>query len=82
MSCFGHNLHLAVTKAINNDSRSARVLKLCHKVVSAFSVSWKRRRDLRQTQLDLNLPQHSMISVCQNRTINYKGIMRVIMHLS
>lgn len=63
ISCFGHNLHLAIMKAIDKDNRCTRALKVAHKIVSAFSVSWKRRRELRQAQIDLNLPQHSLISV-------------------
>lgn len=42
LSCFGHNLHLGVTKSLENDSRCSRALGLCRKVVAAFSGSWKR----------------------------------------
>ncbi|XP_011405487.1 PREDICTED: zinc finger BED domain-containing protein 4-like [Amphimedon queenslandica] len=42
LSCFGHNLHLAITKAIAKDNRSSRALGIAQKIVSAFSVRWKR----------------------------------------
>ena len=63
ISCFGHNLHLAITKALDKDRRCSRALGIAHKIVSAFSTSWKRRRDLTQAQVDFNLPQHSLVSV-------------------
>ena len=37
LPCFGHNLHLAVTKAVQHDSRCSRAVGLCWKVVSSFS---------------------------------------------
>ena len=67
LSCFGHNLHLAVTKAINSDVRCTRALGLSRKIVSAFSNSWKKRRDLTKSQIEHSLPQHSLIADCQTR---------------
>ena len=49
VSCFGHNLDLAVNKSLN-DPRINRVIGLCRKVVSFFSYSWKRQRELREAQ--------------------------------
>ena len=43
LSCFGHNHHLAITKAFSGDSQCARALGVCHKVVSSFSMSWNKR---------------------------------------
>lgn len=63
LSCFGHNLHLAVTKAISKDSRCTRTIGVSRKIVSAFSMSWKRKRDLSKAQIDLGLKQHSLIAV-------------------
>ena len=37
LSCFGHNLHLAITKALKNDCRCEQALAVFHKVVSALS---------------------------------------------
>ena len=49
LSFFGHNLDLAINKGLNN-SRIERTLSMCQKVVAAFSSSWKRQRDLKDTQ--------------------------------
>ena len=56
LPCFAHNLDLAITKRLR-DSSIEEVLQVCHssieevlqvcrKVVSKFSQSWKRTRDL------------------------------------
>ena len=63
LACFRHNLHLAVTKSLNRDDRSTRALGLCHKVVSAFSMSWKRRRELTKFQLTLRTSQKALVGV-------------------
>ena len=55
LSCFGHNLDLAINKRLN-DHRIDRVLSLCRKVVSAFSYSWKRKRDPKVVQEQKYLP--------------------------
>lgn len=39
-----------------------RTVAVCEKVVSSFSFSWKRRRDLATAQQELNLPEHQLIS--------------------
>ena len=63
LSCFGHNLHLSVTKSLADDSRCSRAVGLCHKIVAAFSGSWKRKRELTKSQINFNLKQHFLISV-------------------
>lgn len=45
ISCFGHNLHLAITKALNNDVHCSRALGVAHKIVNGFSLSWKWKRE-------------------------------------
>lgn len=67
LPCFGHNLHLAVTNSIKDDDRVNRALGLCRKIVSAFSFSWKKKRDLAEIQQSLNLPLHSLKSDCTTR---------------
>ena len=62
LSCFGHNLNLAVSKALQ-DQRCSSTIGACRKVVSAFSMSWKRRRDLTSTQITMGLPQHALAAV-------------------
>ena len=66
ISCFGHNLNLAVSKALK-DNRCLPTIGACRKLVSAFSMSWKRRRDLSSTQVTMKLPQHSLSADCVTR---------------
>ena len=67
LSCFGHNLNLAVTNSLKNDNRVTRALGVARSVVSAFSTSWKRRRDLSKVQIEKKLPQHTLIADCPTR---------------
>jgi len=75
LSCFGHNLHLAITKALQGDNRCSRALGVSRKVVSAFSISWKRRRELTKAQMNLELPQRSLVAVSES--IQYMIIERI-----
>ena len=67
LACFGHNLNLAVNKALKDDHRVSRALALARKIVSSFSTSWKRRRELKRVQSEKNLPEHSLIGDCPTR---------------
>ena len=67
LSCFGHNLNLAVTNSLKNDNRVTRALGIACSIVSAFSTSWKRRRDLIKVQIEKKLPQHMLIADCPTR---------------
>jgi len=67
LSCFGHNLNLAVTNSIKNDQRVTRALGVAHGIVSAFSTSWKRRREMIKVQIEKKLPQHTLIVNCPTR---------------
>ena len=49
ISCFGHNLHLAVTTA-KDGSQVSRAYGICHKIVNTFSHSWKKGRGLTQAR--------------------------------
>ena len=55
LSCFGHNLDIAINKGLN-DHHIDQVLSLCRKVVSAFSYSWKRKHNLKVVQEQKDLP--------------------------
>ena len=59
LSCFGHNLDLAIQKGLT-DGRVERVLRVCRQIVSSFSYSWKRRRELIEEQEKRNLPKHKL----------------------
>ena len=63
ISCFGHNLHLAITKALDKDNRCSRALSISRKIVSSFHTSWKRRRELSKALLNMNIKDKSLVSV-------------------
>ncbi|XP_072043493.1 E3 SUMO-protein ligase ZBED1-like [Amphiura filiformis] len=50
-TCFGHNLHLAITTTISKDDRLRRAVAICSKATAAFSMSFKRKRELEKVQL-------------------------------
>lgn len=62
VSCFGHILNNAF-----QDHRITRARKVCKKIVSAFSHSWKKKQLLVDAQEKLNLPKKSLISDCPRR---------------
>lgn len=62
ISCFGHNLDLAINKSLNI-ARIQRAIGRCHTLIELFNRSWKKNRDLRQKQCDLGIKQHKLISV-------------------
>lgn len=49
------------------DKRIERAVGICKRVVSAFSYSWKKKRDLAQAQEDLRLPAHKLATESQTR---------------
>ncbi|XP_063746041.1 E3 SUMO-protein ligase ZBED1-like [Eleginops maclovinus] len=61
LQCFGHKLHNAIMNAVK-DPRIDRATGICKKVVSSFSHSWKRRRELAAVQAELGLPVHQLIT--------------------
>jgi len=67
LTCFGHNLNLAISNSIKGDPRVQRALGICRKIVTSFSHSWKKKRDLSEAQVLLELPQHSLVSDCVTR---------------
>ena len=79
ISCFGHNLHLAVTNAIKQVHRCTRVLGVEKKIVSVFSMSWKKWHDLATAQADHNLPQHCLVADCPTRWVSaHKMVSRIL----
>ncbi|KAL2081911.1 hypothetical protein ACEWY4_021729 [Coilia grayii] len=66
MQCFGHRLHLAIGHGMQN-SKITRAINICKKNVAAFSYSWKRRRELAEAQVQLNLPAHQLITESPTR---------------
>nr|XP_055024623.1 E3 SUMO-protein ligase ZBED1-like [Misgurnus anguillicaudatus] len=66
LQCFGHRLHNAIENGVK-DPRIDRAIGVCKKAVSAFSYSWKKRRDMTELQAELGLPQHLLISESPTR---------------
>lgn len=50
-----------------NDTRVTRAISLCQRVVSSFSYSWKKRRELAELQIQLGLPDHQLITESATR---------------
>ncbi|XP_073457240.1 E3 SUMO-protein ligase ZBED1-like [Aquarana catesbeiana] len=61
LKCFGHRLHNAVMNGVK-DERIDRAIGVCKKAVSAFSYSWKKRRDMAEVQAELGLPPHQLVT--------------------
>ena len=64
LSYFRHNLHLAVVNSTKDDPRVHRALGLCRKIVTSFSYSWKKKRNLAKVQSDLGLSPPSLVTAC------------------
>jgi len=67
LPCFGHNLHLAIGNTLKDDGRVDRAVAVCKKLISAFSYSYKKKRELKDAQKELDLPEHSLVTDCQTR---------------
>uniref|UniRef100_A0A9J8DDS8 BED-type domain-containing protein n=1 Tax=Cyprinus carpio carpio TaxID=630221 RepID=A0A9J8DDS8_CYPCA len=68
LSCFGHNLHLAVTNSMKSEKdRTARAMGVCRNLVTAFSQSWQKKKKLQREQVEHNLPQHCLVLDCPTR---------------
>ncbi|KAF0042654.1 hypothetical protein F2P81_006186 [Scophthalmus maximus] len=50
-----------------NDTRITRAISLCNRVVSSFSYSWKKRRELAEVQMQLGVPGHQLIPEAATR---------------
>lgn len=49
------------------DEKTDRAIGLCRKAVSAFSYSWKKRRDMAELQVELGLPPHQLVTESPTR---------------
>ena len=78
ISCFGHNLDLAVKKGLNS-SMIQRALSRCHTIVNVFHRSWKKTRDLKEKQQLLGIPQLKLKNEVSTRWGSvYEMIERII----
>ncbi|KAL3976330.1 CD59 antigen [Sarotherodon galilaeus] len=66
LQCFGHRLHLAIERSMK-DACVERAIGKCKKIVSAFSYTWKRKREMANAQAELNLPPHCLITETPTR---------------
>ncbi|KAJ8416909.1 hypothetical protein AAFF_G00327870 [Aldrovandia affinis] len=55
LSCFGHNLNLAISKALKVPKVDSAI-RACRHLVQGFNRSWKKKRELRHQQAKLALP--------------------------
>ena len=79
LSCFGHNLHLAITNSMKEDDHISRAIGIAHKIVGAFAHSWKKKRDLIKVQTEMDLPHHSLVTECTTRWgTRYKILDRIL----
>ena len=66
LSCFGHNLHLGITKSWRGaaaENAVTRALRIAHRIVAAFNYSWNKRRDLAAEQVKAGQTPKSLASV-------------------
>ncbi|XP_039460734.1 zinc finger BED domain-containing protein 4-like isoform X1 [Oreochromis aureus] len=73
LQCFGHRLQLAIENAlkaltpVSTKQAVERAVGVCKKVASAFSKSWKKKRELAKAQAVLGLPPHQLITESPTR---------------
>ena len=66
LSCFGHNLDLAIKKSLNNP-RVQQSIRKCHCLIELFHRSWKKNRDLHEKQKELGIKEHKLITDVSTR---------------
>ena len=68
--CFGHSLNLAVTNSIKDGHRVSRAVGVCRKLTIHFANNYKKKQALTAAQVELKLPQHSLIADCETRVLS------------
>ena len=78
LSCFGHNLDLAVGKGLDHP-QIQKALGRCRSLVECFSRSWKKSGDLQEKQTQLGLKNHKLIGAVSTRWgSTYEMIERIL----
>ena len=78
LSCFGHNLDLAVGKVLDHP-QIQKALGRCGSLAECFSRSWKKSRDLQKKQTVLGLKNHKLIgAVSTHWGSTYEMIERIL----
>ena len=79
LSCFGHNLNLAVTNSMKDEDSITRAVGVCKRVVQHFAHSWKKRSSFTEAQVAKKLPHHTLVTDCPTRWgSQYKMISRIL----
>lgn len=65
--CFKFIFTCAFAENAMKDPRIERAVVICKKLVSCFSYSWKRKKELAQAQKELKLPEHGLKTECTTR---------------
>ena len=89
LSCFGHNLDLAVNKGLDDGRmRVDTMIRKCRKIVAAFSQSWKSN-ELTKVQEQQNIPLHKLkadvstrwgsLAVMVKRILEQKEAIRIVL---
>lgn len=60
------SLFFVAVNGVKNE-KTDRAIGLCRKAVSAFSYSWKKRRDMAELQAELGLPPHQLVTESPTR---------------
>lgn len=58
---------LLLENALKDESRIARAIGVCKKLVAHFSHSWKEKKALQKAQQEHNLPDHQLVTECPTR---------------
>ncbi|XP_042359805.1 E3 SUMO-protein ligase ZBED1-like [Plectropomus leopardus] len=66
LQCFGHRLNCAIENGVK-DPRVVCAVGVCKKAVSAFSYSWKKRKEMAEVQAELGLPTHQLVTESPTR---------------
>ena len=67
LSWFGHNLHLAITNSMKDNSRITGTIDISHKIVNTFAHSWKKKERFNSTASSAKLTQ-SFTNHCKSMT--------------
>lgn len=60
LTCFGHNLNLAINKALKIQ-RMESAVRACRHLIQGLPRSWKKKRDFKKKQAGLELPEDALI---------------------
>ena len=78
VSCFRHNLDVAVGKGLDH-FQIQKALGRCRSLMECFSRSWKKSRELQEKQTQLGLKNHKLIGAVLTRWgSTYEMIERIL----